>query len=184
MNLDRIISVQNSITVYRDGDRCVKVFNPDCAKADVLNEALNQARMEQTTVTVPEIREVRQVNGKWAIVSEYIKGENLEQLIAKHPEKPENTWRFSRRCTAASISSPAPPSKSSRTNYSGASMTLRSAPPTATISIPGWSASPNITRSATATSSLPRSSSAPKRESPTSSIGSTPRRAMPPPMQP
>ena len=87
MNLDRIISVQNSITVYRDGDRCVKVFNPDCAKADVLNEALNQARMEQTTVTVPEIREVRQVNGKWAIVSEYIKGENLEQLIAKHPEK-------------------------------------------------------------------------------------------------
>lgn len=87
MNLDRIISVQNSITVYRDGDRCVKVFNPDCAKADVLNEALNQARMEETTVTVPEIREVRQVNGKWAIVSEYIKGENLEQLIAKHPEK-------------------------------------------------------------------------------------------------
>ena len=87
MNLDRIISVQNSITVYRDGDRCVKVFNPDCAKADVLNEALNQARMEETIVTVPEIREVRQVNGKWAIVSEYIKGENLEQLIAKHPEK-------------------------------------------------------------------------------------------------
>ena len=63
MNLDRIISVQNSITVYRDGDRCVKVFNPDCAKADVLNDALYQARMEETTVTVPEIREVRQVNG-------------------------------------------------------------------------------------------------------------------------
>ena len=38
MNLDRIISVQNSITVFRDGDRCLKVFNEDCAKADVINE--------------------------------------------------------------------------------------------------------------------------------------------------
>ena len=51
MNLDRIISVQNSITVFRDGDRCLKVFNEDCAKADVINGALNQARMEETTVT-------------------------------------------------------------------------------------------------------------------------------------
>lgn len=89
MNLDRIISVQNSITVFRDGDRCLKVFNEDCAKADVINEALNQARMEETTVTVPEILEVTRVNGKWAIVSEYIKGENLDQLMAKHPEKTE-----------------------------------------------------------------------------------------------
>ena len=55
MNLDRIISVQNSITVFRDGDRCLKVFNEDCAKADVINEALNQARMEETTVIVPKI---------------------------------------------------------------------------------------------------------------------------------
>ena len=89
MNLDRIISVQNSITVFRDGDRCLKVFNEDCAKADVINEALNQARMEQTTVTVPEILEITRVNGKWAIVSEYIKGENLEQLMEKEPEKTE-----------------------------------------------------------------------------------------------
>ena len=63
MNLDRIISVQNSITVFRDGDRCLKVFNEDCAKADVINEALNQARMEETTVTVPKILEVTEVNG-------------------------------------------------------------------------------------------------------------------------
>ena len=89
MNLDRIISVQNSITLFRDGDRCLKVFNEDCAKADVINEALNQARMEQTTVTVPEILEITRVNGKWAIVSEYIKGENLEQLMEKEPEKTE-----------------------------------------------------------------------------------------------
>ena len=27
MNLDRVIAVRNTKTVYRDGDKCVKVFN-------------------------------------------------------------------------------------------------------------------------------------------------------------
>ena len=54
MNLDRIISVQNSITVFRDGDRCLKVFNEDCAKADVINEALNQARMRKRPSLSPK----------------------------------------------------------------------------------------------------------------------------------
>ena len=48
MKLDRVIAVRNNKTIYRDGDRCVKVFNDDYSKADVLNEALNQARIEET----------------------------------------------------------------------------------------------------------------------------------------
>ena len=43
MKLDRVIAVRNNKTIYRDGDRCVKVFHADYSKADVLNEALNQA---------------------------------------------------------------------------------------------------------------------------------------------
>ena len=35
MNLDRIIAVRNNKTVYRDGDRCLKVFNEGYSKADV-----------------------------------------------------------------------------------------------------------------------------------------------------
>ena len=54
MNLDRIISVQNSITVFRDGDRCLKVFNEDCAKADVINEALNQAEWRKRPSLSPK----------------------------------------------------------------------------------------------------------------------------------
>ncbi len=37
MNLDRIIAVRNSKTVYRDGKKCIKVFNEDYSKADVLS---------------------------------------------------------------------------------------------------------------------------------------------------
>lgn len=52
MNLDRIIAVRNNKTVYRDGDRCLKVFNEGYSKADVLNEALNQARIEETAASM------------------------------------------------------------------------------------------------------------------------------------
>ena len=29
MKLDRVIAVRNNKTIYRDGDKCVKVFNED-----------------------------------------------------------------------------------------------------------------------------------------------------------
>ena len=86
MNLDRVIAVRNNKTIYRDGDRCVKVFNKEYSKADVLNEALNQARIEETGLNIPKVLEVTMVDGKWAIVSEYIKGKTLAQLIEEDPD--------------------------------------------------------------------------------------------------
>ena len=83
MKLDRVIAVRNNKTIYRDGDRCVKVFNKEYSKADVLSEALNQANIEQTGLNIPKILEVTMVDGKWAIVSEYIKGKTLAQLMAE-----------------------------------------------------------------------------------------------------
>ena len=87
MKLDRVIAVRNNKTIYRDGDKCVKVFDADYSKADVLNEALNQARIEETGLNIPKIVEVTMVEGKWAIVSEFIKGKTLQQLIDEDAEK-------------------------------------------------------------------------------------------------
>ncbi len=87
MKLDRVIAVRNSKTVYRDGDRCIKVFNADYSKADVLNEALNQAIIEETSLNVPEIIEISMIDGKWAIISEYIKGKTLAQLMKENENK-------------------------------------------------------------------------------------------------
>ncbi len=89
MKLDRVIAVRNSKTIYREGDKCIKVFNSEYSKADVLNEALNQARIEETGLNIPKILEVTMVDGKWAIVSEYIKGKTLAQLMEEAPEKKE-----------------------------------------------------------------------------------------------
>ena len=65
MKLDRVIAVRNNKTIYRDGDKCVKVFNENYSKSDVLNEALNQARIEETGLNIPKVLEVTMIDGKW-----------------------------------------------------------------------------------------------------------------------
>ena len=87
MKLDRIIAVRNNKTIYRDGDKCYKVFDENYSKADVLNEALNQARVEETGLAIPKIIEVTKIEGKWAIVSEYIQGKTLARLMEENPDK-------------------------------------------------------------------------------------------------
>ena len=87
MNLDRVIAVRTGKTVYRDGDKTIKVFDEDYKKSDVLNEALNQARVEETGLNIPKVIEVTKIEGKWAIVTEYIKGKTLAQLMQENPDK-------------------------------------------------------------------------------------------------
>lgn len=87
MKLDRVIAVRNNKTIYRDGDSCIKVFSKEYSKADVLNEALNQSRVEETGLNIPKVLGVTTLDGKWAIVSEFIKGKTLSQLMEENPEK-------------------------------------------------------------------------------------------------
>lgn len=87
MNLDRVIAVRNNKTVYRDNDLCIKLFDSDYSKSDVLNEALNQSRIEETGLNIPKIKEITMIDGKWAIVSDYIQGKTLAQLMAEKPDK-------------------------------------------------------------------------------------------------
>lgn len=87
MKLDRVIAVRTNKTVYRDGDDCIKVFDSDYDKVGILSEALNQARVEKTGLNIPKIKAVTMIDGKWAIVSDYIKGKTLDRLIKENPEK-------------------------------------------------------------------------------------------------
>jgi uncharacterized protein (TIGR02172 family) len=87
MKFDNVIAVGINKTVYSDGDHAVKVFDADYSKADVLNEALNQARVEETGLNIPKAIEVSKIDGKWAIVTEYISGKTLETLMKENPER-------------------------------------------------------------------------------------------------
>ena len=83
----QVISVRKNKTIYRDGDRVLKVFDENYSKADVLNEALNQARVEETGLNMPRVLEVTVLDGKWTIVSDYIEGKTLAQLMEENPDK-------------------------------------------------------------------------------------------------
>lgn len=94
MNAENIIAQRPHKLIYREGDKCIKAFDAAFSKADILNEALNQARIEQTGVSIPKLLGVNVVDGKWAIVMEYIEGKTLAQLMQEEPEKKEEYLEF------------------------------------------------------------------------------------------
>ena len=87
MGHDRIIALRNNKTVFRDGDKVLKVFDGSFKESEVLSEALNQARVEETGLPVPSVREVTLTDGRWTIVTEYIKGKTLGALMAEQPQR-------------------------------------------------------------------------------------------------
>ena len=72
--------------IYRDGDRVLKVFDKNYPKTDVLNEALNQARVEETGLPIPRVLGVTVTEeGKWTIIQDYIEGKTMAQLMVENP---------------------------------------------------------------------------------------------------
>ncbi len=87
MKLGTVIAKRQNKTIYRDGNLCIKVFNEEYSKADVLNEALNHARIEETGLNIAKIKEVTTIDGKWAIITDFIEGKTLTELMNENPDK-------------------------------------------------------------------------------------------------
>lgn len=86
MELNNLIATSKSAKVYRDGDKAIKVFNPEVPKTDVFLEALNTARVEITGLTLPAITEISKVNDSWAITMNFIEGKTLAQHMKEDPD--------------------------------------------------------------------------------------------------
>ncbi|MDR1941943.1 MAG: phosphotransferase [Endomicrobium sp.] len=87
MDSAEIVAKRSAKVIYRNGDKSVKVFDEAFSKADILNEALIQARVEETGLNIPKIIEIIKYKGKWAIVTEFIEGKTLETIMAENPDK-------------------------------------------------------------------------------------------------
>lgn len=87
MEKSNIIAVRPTKTVYRDGQRAVKIFNEGYLKSAILNEALNQTRAEEAGINIPNLIEVTMFDNRWAIISEYKEGKTLEQLMDENPDR-------------------------------------------------------------------------------------------------
>lgn len=87
-NLSNKIAERKTKDVYEDNGKTIKLFVEDYSKADILNEALNQARVEEgTNLYMPKLLEVTKIGNRWALVSEHIEGTPLDVLMEQHPEK-------------------------------------------------------------------------------------------------
>lgn len=87
-NLEKVIAERPHKTVYKKDGLAVKVFDQNYPKSDVLNEALNQARVEETGINIPKIQGVLTTeDGNWGIELDYIEGKTLEELMAENPDK-------------------------------------------------------------------------------------------------
>lgn len=82
-----VLATRPNKVIYRDGDYTVKVFDKDFSKADILNEALNTARVEETGLPIAKVQQVTMIDGKWAIVYDYIEGVTLAELMEQNPDK-------------------------------------------------------------------------------------------------
>ena len=88
LNLNNPIATRKNKTIYKDEDKIIKLFVSSHPKSNVLNEALNQARVEEfSNLNVPRLLEVTKVENSWALVSEYVEGKTISALMKEYPDK-------------------------------------------------------------------------------------------------
>ena len=88
LNLNNPIMERKTKTVYKDGDKTLKLFVENYSKANILNEALNQARVEEgTDLNIPKLIAVTKVENRWALISEHIEGTPLDKLMEQNQDK-------------------------------------------------------------------------------------------------
>lgn len=86
--LKNVITKRKTKTVYMTEDSVIKLFVEDYSKADILNEALIQARVEENTdLNIPCLKEVVLLDNRWALVSEKIEGKSLQELMDENVDK-------------------------------------------------------------------------------------------------
>lgn len=87
-NLNEPIAERKRKTVYRDGNKTIKLFVENYSKAAILNEALIQSRVEESTdLRMSRLLEVTKIENRWALVTEFIEGTPLDVLMREHPER-------------------------------------------------------------------------------------------------
>lgn len=84
-----LISKNATKSVYRDGDKAIKVFCKGFPKSEVLNEALISARIEELgEIHIPATLAVSvEEDGCWSITKDYIDGKTLKQLMVENPDQ-------------------------------------------------------------------------------------------------
>lgn len=87
MDLGIVIAERDTKTVYKKDNETIKLFVENYSKPNILNEALNLARVEEVDINIPKLKEVKMIDNRWALVIEHVEGKSLETLMKENPEK-------------------------------------------------------------------------------------------------
>ncbi|PEW02798.1 aminoglycoside phosphotransferase [Bacillus cereus] len=81
MNLGNPIAKGNTAEIYLYDDKVVKLFKEYLPVTESINEAKKQKYAYSCGLPVPNLFEVTKVQGRQAIIMEYVKGENVGDLL-------------------------------------------------------------------------------------------------------
>lgn len=88
MELTNKIAERKNKEIYVEDGKVIKLFVETHPKSNILNEALNQSRVEEgSNLNVPKLVEVTKIGNRWALVSEYIEGKTITELLRENPEQ-------------------------------------------------------------------------------------------------
>ena len=86
MKLENVVASKKAKKTYREGNTWIKMFDEN-SKVDVLSQALNHALIEETDIKIPKMLEVNTSEGNYTIVTEYVEGVSIQDLMDKSPER-------------------------------------------------------------------------------------------------
>ncbi|WLR46482.1 aminoglycoside phosphotransferase family protein [Halobacillus litoralis] len=93
MNLDDIgepFAVGNTANIYLFENKIIKVFNDNLPETESISEAYKQEYAYSCGIHVPKVLDVIKVDGKQALLMEYIPGKTIGEIISRNPEQEEH----------------------------------------------------------------------------------------------
>lgn len=82
-----LIAKRKNKEIFVENNTVIKLYNEGHSQSDILNEALNQSRVEEySNINVPKLIEVKKIDNRWAIVSEKVEGYTISELLKNNPE--------------------------------------------------------------------------------------------------
>lgn len=84
MNLGSPIASGNTAQVYLYNNKVIKVFNKHLPHTESIYEAHKQKYAHSCGLSVPQIYDVTTINGKQAIIMEYINGRTMYEIVSEN----------------------------------------------------------------------------------------------------
>ncbi|NLP50063.1 aminoglycoside phosphotransferase family protein [Bacillus sp. RO1] len=90
MNLGEPIASGNTANIYLIENKIIKIFKDHLPDSEPEYEACKQRVAFESGLRVPKILEVTKVNGKQAIIMEYVEGKTLGELVKENMDQVES----------------------------------------------------------------------------------------------